>query len=117
MVDQKVRNKDLDGIKPRRTCAEMHHLFFADESLFFIKFTVDNAQALKHTVDQYSKGSGHKVNFAKPTIFSVHGANSQISLEVAEVFGMSLAKNAGKYLGLPSLWGRSKVSGPDLSKR
>lgn len=103
MLDHKVRNKELQGIKPRGTCPEIHHLLFAYDSMFFIKVSVSNAQALKQTLDLYCKVSGQKVNFKKSSIYWASGSDQQVSSEVAEIFGMRVSSNPGKYLGKPSI--------------
>lgn len=52
-LEQSITTRQIIGIRPRRTCLEIHHLLFADDALFFIKGSLENAQALKHTIDEY----------------------------------------------------------------
>lgn len=50
-----------------------------------------------------------KVNYNKSTVFCRDEENDHISSEVSAVFGMRSSRDLGKYLGLPSIWGRSKM--------
>lgn len=42
-VEQRDIDKEIVGIKPRRTCPEIHHFLFADNSFFFLNGSVGNA--------------------------------------------------------------------------
>lgn len=100
--------KAIIDIKPTRTCPEIHHLLFADESLFFLKGSLENTQALKSTLDEYCKALGQHVNFSKSSLFCREEVNNTFSRNFAALFGMNLVRDPGKYFGLSSLWGRSK---------
>lgn len=52
----------MEGIRMRRTCLEIHHLLFADDSIIFMKVNERNARALRLTLQKYSVASGQKVN-------------------------------------------------------
>lgn len=103
-----MRHRVIEGIKPRSTCPKIPHLLFADDSLFFLKGTMGNVHALKAILDEYCKVSGQRVKFAKSSLFCGVDHENLFAMEVAEVFGMNLVRDPGKYLGLPKLWGRSK---------
>lgn len=106
MVEQKVRDPKIEGIRPKISCPEIHHLYFVDDSLFITKGSVENAQALKSTLDKYCRASSQKVNFTKSTIYCGAYSDEQTAIEVAMVFGMSSARYLGKYLSFPSMWGK-----------
>lgn len=113
-MEQRVTNKEIVGIKAKRTCPESHHLLFADDSLFFLKGSLDNAQALKYTLDKYCTTSGQRVNLSKSSIFCAVIQENTFTREVANVFGMNLVRDQGKYLGLPSMWGKIQVCSPKI---
>lgn len=69
---------------------------------------MENVLALKSTLDEYCKAPGQRVNFPKSSLFCGEDVNNTFSRHVENMFGMNLVRNPGKYLGLPSLWGRSK---------
>lgn len=107
-MEQRVSRNEIVSIKSMRTCSEIHHLLFVDDSLFFLKGSVENAQALKSTVDKYCKASGQMVNLSKSSLLCGGDEENTFTTEVATLFGMNLVTDSGKFLGLPSLWGRSK---------
>lgn len=69
---------------------------------------MDNARELKYILVDYCKMSGQKVNVSKSPIYCGIDTDNVLSRQVAKVFGMTLVTDPGKYMGLPSLWGRSK---------
>lgn len=88
----------------KRTCPKIHHLLFAYDSIFFIKADESNARTLKTTLKRYSEVKGQKINLEKSCIqFGNSGGDEHIVNETLE-----MVENAGKYLGLPTSWGRSK---------
>lgn len=113
-MDQRIRDKEIEGIRPARTFPEIHHLLFADDSLFFIKGSVRNAQAPKATLDEYCKASGQRVKFNMSSLFCGINQGNVFTNEVASVFRMNVVRDPGKYLGLPSIWGRSKCEALSL---
>lgn len=48
------------------------------------------------------------VNFSKSLLFCGENVNDSFSRHVATLFSMNLVNNPGKYMGLQSLWVRSK---------
>lgn len=62
-----------------------------------------NAQALKNTIDEYCEASGQRVNVSKSSLYCGDDVESTASGLVAGVFDMTLVRDPGTYLGLPSL--------------
>lgn len=69
---------------------------------------MENAQSLKVTLDENCQASEQRVNFSKASIFCGSEQGNPLAIEMAQVFEMNLVRDLGEYLGLPSLWGRSK---------
>lgn len=61
-IIEDVEENRMEGIRMRRTCLEIHHLLFADDSIIFMKVNERNARALRLTLQKYSVASGQKVN-------------------------------------------------------
>lgn len=57
-------------------CPKLHHFFFTDGSLFFIKGTVENARTLKTIIMDYCRASGQQINESKSTLTYNRGANA-----------------------------------------
>lgn len=67
-ISKAMEDKRIEGIRMKRTCPGIHHLLFADDSIFFMRETDRNARALWHILDQYSKASWQSVNLNKSYI-------------------------------------------------
>ena len=76
------------------------HLLFADDSLFFLKADLNNAEALLKIFKVYERGSGQLINLDKSTIkfgskvFDHTRSSIQAMLNIPNIGG------GGKYLGL-----------------
>ncbi|CAM8889513.1 unnamed protein product [Rhodiola kirilowii] len=63
------RGKKLKGVKICRGAPEVTHMLFADDIIFFLRATLENAVNLKKILEEYGALSGQKVNHAKSEIF------------------------------------------------
>lgn len=61
-------------------------------------------------LNSYSKASGQRINLTKSSIIGGKWMAPRIKIKMAEILQISLWDNPGKYLGLPSEWGRSRNS-------
>lgn len=51
------------------------------------------------------------MNLQKSNVFFGANVSGALSMELSHVLGMSIVDDPGTYLGLPSLWSRSKKQG------
>lgn len=98
----------LEGIRPKNGCRVIHHLFFANDSLFFIKRAAEKAMNLKGTLEDYCIASGQQVNFAKSILYFNAGVDETLKRDVTKALGVQHASNPSQYLGLPTIWRRSR---------
>ncbi|VFQ89687.1 unnamed protein product [Cuscuta campestris] len=69
---------------------------------------MEEARVVKQCLEEYELASGQQVNFYKSTVcFSLNTAH-EVKEEISRFFGVTLADDFGKYLGLPSCIGRNK---------
>lgn len=108
MMEEQVAARNILGIRPKNGCPEIHHIFFADDSLFFIKGGVEKARNLKRVLDTYCEHSGQLVNYSKSSIYFSPTVDEGLKNEISGVFGVQRRADPGSYLGLPTQWGRSK---------
>lgn len=87
---------------------ELHHLFFVDDSLFFIQRSVENARMLKSIIMEYCRASGQRININKSTLTVNRGANENTVSAIVMELHIPIATDLGKYLALPSMWSWSK---------
>lgn len=58
VLETQVDRGNIQGIRPRAGCPEVQHLFFADDSIFFMRGSVEKARHLRGLIDQYCCMSG-----------------------------------------------------------
>lgn len=93
----------FQGIAMRRGYPKLHHIFFTDDSLFFIKRTVENAQTLKSIIMDYCRASGQRINTAKSTLTFNRGTDENIVSAIVEELDIPQSATSAKYLDLPIL--------------
>ncbi|XP_021834215.1 uncharacterized protein LOC110774005 [Prunus avium] len=109
-VEDAVRRGCLHGVRLCRSGPTISHLLFADDSLFFIQATTQNCSVLKKIVDDYCLASGQKLNTDKSSLYFSPNVTDSLAGEICFTLGMSSTLDPGSYLGLPSIWGRSKTA-------
>lgn len=102
-------NGVIQGIKLSRGCPGLSHLFFADDSLFFLQARPSNCIALKSILDDYCAASGQEVNPLKSSLYFSPNTDHGTRIGCGSIFGIPATCDPGPYLGLPTFWGRSKV--------
>ena len=85
------------------------HLFFADNSLLFCKASVYECQQLIDILQLYEATSSQKVNTNKSSIFFSCNTLEEVKNEVMSTLGPMSDSRHSKYLGLPSIIGKSKT--------
>lgn len=85
-----------------RTCPEIHHLLFANDSIFFIRETKSNARALKATLEKYSKASRQSINLQKPCIQFGATTREETKEIIKATLGIEMVEDAENYMGIPT---------------
>ncbi|KAM1106366.1 hypothetical protein ACFX13_003290 [Malus domestica] len=98
----------LQGVKISRSGPIISHLLFADDSLFFIRANELNCKILMNILENYCHASGQRINYTKSSIFLSQNCPSKVTSLVCSLFKIAHSENLGRYLGIPSVWGRSK---------
>lgn len=82
MMENQVVEGRIEGIKLKSKCPSFHHMFFADDTLFFMSGTVEKARRLRHVIDQYCRHSDQKVTFSKSSMFINASADKDFKQEI-----------------------------------
>lgn len=109
MINSAVANGDLTGIRLVRGCPMLTHCFFADDSIFFLRVDDNISRRFTDLMNDYCRASGQMVNFDKSCLFFSPNTPEATIGGISDIMGISIVDSPGKYLGLPVLWGRSKV--------
>lgn len=108
LIQNVVASGSLQGVTIGRGCSSISHLFFADDSVLFGEATIANCNAINDILQKYERASGQLVNRAKSSIFLSPNMPEQRKEEIVNALNIRLEDGGGKYLGLPSIIGKSK---------
>lgn len=79
------------------------HIFFADDSLFFLDATLDNCLHLSDILDTFCSASGQLINVNKSSIYFSPNTSHHVAHLLSSVLQMQVVLDPGKYLGLPTI--------------
>lgn len=105
-----LHRRDISGLRMTGTCPILSHLFFADDAILFLQGKQRKCQALLAILRLYSEASGQVLIFDKSGIIFSANASMVVRGALCSTLEISEADPNAKYLGLPSLWGRSKTA-------
>ena len=83
-------------------------LFFADDSLFFCKAESAEVSKFVEVLKLFEAALGQKINMDKSSVTFSQNTPVETIREVLEILGPMDELRQGKYLGLPSIIGKSK---------
>jgi len=108
LIKQAERNNILHGVKVCKRAPTISHLLFTDDSYLFIKANEKETQALKDILDTYASASGQLINMQKSEIYFSRNVPATKKNTLSNMLRVLECIGTGKYLGLPSMIGRSK---------
>lgn len=104
------RNSLLKGMSFDNEGPSIHHLFFADDSLFLCQATVDQCKILQRILMFYEEDTGQCINLQKSSITFGELIPEENKAEMRTILGIFNDGGTSKYLGLPECFSRSKVN-------
>lgn len=111
-LSRMLKNAADEGrIKGCKICLQapaVTHLLFADDSFLFCKATVEEVTEVKSILQRYELYSGQAINLQKSGIYFSSNVRLDKQEALKNLVGVYSDLSTGKYLGLPSLIGRSK---------
>ncbi|XP_013654011.2 uncharacterized protein LOC106358754 [Brassica napus] len=109
MLNQASDNGQLSGIQFSNDGPAIHHLFFADDSLFLFKANIDQCKVFQEIFKKYEEASGQVINLAKSSLTFGKNIDPHLKGQIQTQLGIFSESGAGSYLGLPECFSGSKV--------
>jgi hypothetical protein len=88
----------------------LHIGFFADDSLLFCRATQAECGKIQEVLQVYESVSGQQLNKTKTTLFFSRNTTQAMQDDIKEILGVPSIQQYERYLGLPSLVGKEKIS-------
>lgn len=105
---EQMKQKTLHGVVVARGAPEISHLFFADDSLIFSRATLEEAEVVCKVIKEYEQASGQLVNLDKSEVNFSQNVSENRKNMIRDRMGVKAVEVQEKYLGLPTIIGRSK---------
>ena len=109
LIHDTARNHKISGVSICKGCPKITHLFFSDDSLLFCKENNQECQNLINILQLYEAASVQKIDMDKSSVFFSSNTPDERRSEVMNLLGPMQDTRHKKYLGLPSIIGKSKV--------
>jgi hypothetical protein len=107
MLSRAENNGVISGVPTSKRGSRISHLFFADDNLLFCKANSVEWRRLTRILDKYEVASGQKLNHDKTSIFFSRNTSREKREEIIRLSGLKATDRFEKYLGLPTLVGKS----------
>ena len=101
---------DIHGVSLCPRGLKITNLFFADDSLLFCRASLTECHKIQEILATYEKASGQQLNRAKTTLFFNRNTPQATQAEIKDILGVPSIQQYEKYLGLPSLVGKEKIT-------
>ncbi|CAL1395372.1 unnamed protein product [Linum trigynum] len=110
LLRKAITEKRLEGVKVAPRVPRISHLFFADDSYLFLRGTLRECENLIEVLNEYEELSGQRVNLTKSVVCFSKNIVREDQEFLAAVLGVGAVGVHDKYLGLPALIARSKMT-------
>lgn len=107
LIEQEVQFGNWVPVKASGNGPSISHLAFADDLILLSEATVSQAELMKQCLDKFCEASGSRVSIEKSKIFFSQNTHYDLRDAVCSGLGMESTPDLGKYLGVPTINGRT----------
>jgi hypothetical protein len=101
---------EIHGVSLCPRGPKITNLFFADDILLFCRASLIECQKIQEILAIYEKASGQQLNRAKTTLFFSRNTPQAMQEDLKDNLGVPSSQQYEKYLDLPSLIGKEKIT-------
>ncbi|KAL8159830.1 hypothetical protein V2J09_001367 [Rumex salicifolius] len=91
-----------------RVAPSISHLFFVDDSIMFVRVACLQSTKIRTILQVFGAESGQQVNFTKSELSFSKNVDRSKRQSIQQILGVWEVDKHSKYLGLPTIIGRSK---------
>lgn len=108
LLKNQTESSPVHGIRVADTAPPVSHLLFTDDSLLFVKASVEGAIQVSSLLESYCNASGQKINLDKSSVFFSKGCSQGVKESMKTTLNVHNESLSEKYLGMPTDVGSSK---------
>lgn len=108
-LEKLARDRMLHGLKIANYAPMISHLFFVDDSIIFSRATTKEESHILAILNSYEATSGQRINNNKSELSCSQNVLSTRFEELTRLLEVKAVESHDKYLGFPTLIGRSKT--------
>ncbi|XP_057418946.1 uncharacterized protein LOC130713173 [Lotus japonicus] len=109
MIEKSMAASEISGIKISRHAPVISHLLFADDSVLFARATMEEAQCIKNILGAFERAYGQRINFDKSMLSVSRNVHDNRFNEIKQLLQVKAVGSYDRYLGLPTIVGKSKT--------
>ena len=110
LIRRAMENQQLRGVLSCNGGVKISHLLFVNNNLLFCETTTVECQQLLDILESYDRASSQAINRQKTTLFFSPNTSQQMKLDIQNMLGAQIMTNCKRYLKLPMVGDKSKVS-------
>ncbi|KAL0406666.1 UNVERIFIED_CONTAM: hypothetical protein Slati_3980500 [Sesamum latifolium] len=108
MIHKVETEGHIERIAVSRIALTVPHLLFADDTLIFCQASLEALSCIRGILQSFENASGLKINTYKSAMVFSRNVEEDSRFELANILGVTVAPKHDKYIGLPTVVGRSK---------
>lgn len=110
LLRKAANSNSIPGIRVCRATPSLNHPLFANDNLIFCTATIETSCRLLNLLKCYGDALGQLINRDKTVMVFSKNTEATKKRDIMELWGNSQTQHYDKYLGLPPLIGKSKLT-------